>query len=365
MIERTATPRVILPEISDQPLPVPCPGGYARYTEFNDLAEGGGAVLQTGIDTYLGREVVFKKLLPEFRDDEVMIRRFLREARVTALIQHPATVPVYEVGRDDENIPYFTMKKVAGHSLQEILSGIASHDPEYRAFDSREKLIDIIIQVAQAIAYAHECGVVHRDIKPANILVGDFGEVLVMDWGIAKVMGEKDENLEDPHGDLDQPADGITLKGKVYGTPRYMSPEQAKGETNIDHRTDIFSLGAVIYEALTQRPLFFGADRKEVLHQILTRRIKSPAKLEPLKLIPAPLDALCMHALEKHADDRYQTMRELVEDLEHYRRNEGVSVIEETPWQRFSQWARPRFTRTAWALLFVGGGIGWWLGKSG
>ena len=145
---------IIRREDSDRPLPDPCPGGFSRYEDFAPLTEGGGATLKTGVDSYFGRRVVFKKLLPEFRDDPVMLQRFVREARVTALIQHPATAPVYEMGRDDQGTPYFTMKKVSGHSLQEILQGIAAHDPAFRSFAARDQLVDIVIQVGQAIASA-------------------------------------------------------------------------------------------------------------------------------------------------------------------------------------------------------------------
>ena len=355
--------RIIFPAISDQELPDPCQGGYERYTDFAPLNQGGGAILETAIDGHLGREVVFKKLLPEFRQDEVMIKRFLREARVTALIQHPATVPVYEIGRDPEGTPYFTMKKIEGHSLQEILKGVIEHDKTFDAFASRDTVIDLLITVGQAIAYAHESGVIHRDIKPGNIVIGDFGEVVVMDWGIAKVVGEKDEQLEDPHSDLKAPADDLTVRGKVYGTPRYMSPEQAKGEDDIDHRSDVFSFGAVLFEVLCHRPLFYGANREEVLHQVLHRRIKSPRKLEPMKMIPNPLNEICMHALEKHPDDRYQSMAALIEDLQNYRVGRGISIIEHTPWQKMMQWNRSHFNRLSWLMLLIGLGLGWLLSR--
>jgi len=359
------TSQIIRQEESDRPLPDPCPGGYTRYRDFESLAEGGGAILETGVDDYFGRRVVFKKLLPEFRDNPGMLQRFIREARVTARIQHPSTVPVYELGRDETGTPYFTMKKVSGHSLQEILQGIIAHDPTFRPFATRDRLIDILIQVGLALANAHECGVVHRDIKPANILVGEFGEVLIMDWGVAKVYDNSDTSLTDPHSDFHATDDGLTVHGKIYGTPRYMSPEQAKGETDIDLRSDIFSLGAVLYEVLTRRPLFYGADRKEILHQVLHRRIQSPRKLEPLKNIPLELNAICMQALQKHPDDRYASMDDFIEDLQRYRRNEPVSVLTTTPWLSFINWQHRTVGRAGWFMLIAGTALGWWLGKHG
>jgi serine/threonine protein kinase len=340
--------------VTDAPLPASAPGGFVRYGSATPFKEGGGGILSKAMDTYLGREVIFKTLRPEFRDNPDVRRRFLREARVTALIQHPATVPIYEMGRDADGNPYFTMKEIRGDSLRKILNGIAAKDRKYDPYKGREVLIDILIQVGQALAYAHAAGVIHRDIKPANIMVGAFGEVMVMDWGVAKIMdGVEEDELKPPPslsshtpGDIDN-----TEHGKVYGTPRYMAPEQARGQTDIDHRVDVFSLGAVLYECLVHRPLVFGVNREELLKKICDEPFVSPARKEPYRMIPPELDAVVMKALAKSPAERYGTMAEFVEDLQRFRRGESTSVMATTYRARIQRWVKSNLPLKKTTLL--------------
>ncbi|MGA0332487.1 MAG: serine/threonine protein kinase [Kiritimatiellia bacterium] len=353
--------------ITDAPLPPPSKGWEDRFDELVPFKEGGGGVLFRTRDRYLKREVILKLLKPEHRDSPDVSRRFLREARVTALIQHPATIPIYDMGQDAEGNPYFTMKEIRGESLNEILKGIAARDRSVDRFRSREVLIDLLIQVGQALAYAHACGVVHRDIKPGNIMVGAFGEVMVMDWGVAKIMdGEEEEQVEykappSLSGNPDQ-----TEYGKVYGTPRYMAPEQARGHTDIDERVDIFSLGAVLYECLIYRPLVFGTNREELLKKICEEPFVSPAKKEPYRMVPPELDAIVMKALAKDPANRYQKMSTFVDDLLKFRRGEPVSVMCTTKRARIQRWIKQNLPlRRTSALLFVGIMLGFVLGRLG
>jgi serine/threonine protein kinase len=313
-----------------------------RFSAPEEFKEGGGGILVRVKDRYLGRQVILKRLKAEHRDNPDVARRFLREARVTALIQHPSTVPIYEMGQDADGNPYFTMKEIRGDSLSKILHGIAAKNRKFAAFRSREVLIDLLIQVGQGLAYAHACGVVHRDIKPGNIMVGAFGEVMVMDWGVAKIMdGEDDEQVEYKQPPTLDPKDpDHTLYGKVYGTPRYMAPEQARGRTDIDERVDIFSLGAVLYECLIHRPLVFGVNREELLKKICEEPFVSPAKKEPYRMIPPELDAIVMKALEKDPENRYTDMNTFVSDLQKFRRGEDVSVMCTTYRARIQRWVK-------------------------
>lgn len=327
--------------ITDAALPPPDCKWEDRFEELTSFKEGGGGVLYRTRDRYLNREVILKLLKPEHRENPDVSRRFLREARVTALIQHPSTVPIYEMGQDPEGNPYFTMKEIRGDSLNIILKGIAARDRKMDRFRSREVLIDLLIQAGQALAYAHACGVVHRDIKPGNIMVGAFGEVMVMDWGVAKIMdGEEEQQVEYKApptltGDMDD-----TEYGKVYGTPRYMAPEQARGRTDIDERVDIFSLGAVLYECLIHRPLVFGADRDELLKKICEEPFVSPATKEPYRMVPPELDAIVMKALAKDPANRYASMAAFVDDLQKFRRGETVSVMCTTRRARIQRWVK-------------------------
>jgi len=348
--------------ITDIPLPPAAPGGFARFGIQEPFKEGGGGILTRAMDPYLGREVIFKTLRPEFRDNPDVQRRFLREARVTALIQHPATVPIYEMGRDPDGNPYFTMKEIRGDSLQKILSGITAHDRKYDAFRPREVLLDILIQVGQALAYAHACDVVHRDIKPGNIMVGAFGEVMVMDWGVAKILdGGEDDDLHKTQTSADEDLDS-TLYGKVYGTPRYMAPEQARGQTNLDVRVDVFSLGAVLYECLTFRPLVFGASREELLKKICEEPFAPPSRKEPMRMIPPELDAIVMKALEKDRENRYASMNDFVGDLQRFRRGQPVSIMNISLRARAQRWAKNNLPwKRSSAILLAGAFLGWFV----
>lgn len=336
----------------------------ARFLDVEPFTEGGGGVLYRATDAYLRRRVILKLLKAEHRNNPDVSRRFLREARVTALIQHPATVPIYEMGRDPEGNPYFTMKEIRGESLNAIFRGVTARDRSFDRFRPREVMIDLLIQVGQALAYAHACGVVHRDIKPGNIMVGAFGEVMVMDWGVAKILDGEEEHQVEYRPVPSLTGDGDTTEyGKVYGTPRYMAPEQARGKTDLDERVDIFSLGAVLYEGLIHRPLVFGQNRDELLRKICEVPFVSPAKKEPYRMVPPELDAIVMKALAKDPEERYQKMADFVEDLQRFRRGQTVSVMPTTLRAKIQRWAKANFTvQRAGIFLLIGTVAGFVLG---
>lgn len=183
---------------TDYDLPATLPQGIGKYTGFHEMARGGSAVLRTCFDQMTGRTVVMKSLLPDCRDDVKENRRLLREARVTAQLQHPNTVPVYEIGRDESVGLYFTMKRITGENLFEILKRIARDVPETVAEFPLRRRVEIVTGAALALMYAHARGVIHRDVKPENIWVGNFGEVILLDWGVAKVWGQSDDQPRHP-----------------------------------------------------------------------------------------------------------------------------------------------------------------------
>ena len=206
---------------TDGDFPVHWKSGSLKYTDFKLMTEGGTAKLFLCRDINLHREVVYKTLHPEMRESEIETQRFLREARVTAKLAHPGTVPVYEMGRDRNGDVYFTMKRVCGRNLRDIIQGLRDDSEKITQLFTMDVLIDSLVQICQTVAYAHNHGVIHRDLKPANILIGGFGEVLVLDWGLAKVWGESD--LE--HEPLPKDSDPVlTPAGRRYGTPLYMAP---------------------------------------------------------------------------------------------------------------------------------------------
>jgi serine/threonine-protein kinase len=258
--------------------------GTGRYQIAGEIARGGVGVVLKGRDADLGREVAIKTLRAEYASRPAMVRRLVEEAQIGGQLQHPGVLPVYEMGLDANLRPYFTMKLVRGRTLAALLH--AYDDDLARTAQERHRLLSIFDQVCQTVAYAHARGVIHRDLKPANVMVGAFGEVQVVDWGLAKVLSRAAASDVPAAGEL-QPGTGEgevatvrngepgaqSVAGSVLGTPAYMAPEQARGEVEKqDERCDVFALGAILYEILTLRPPYIGTGA-EVLRQATEGRI--------------------------------------------------------------------------------------------
>lgn len=344
-------------ETTDHELPTSWKSGSLKYDELKPMAKGGTAKIFSTHDQNLSRNVAFKSLHADLRDSEIESRRFVREARVTANIQHPGTLPVYELGRDREGNLFFTMKKVEGRDLRKILFDLAQEVPEVVDKFPLPRMVDILIQVGQTVAYAHDLGVIHRDLKPANVIVGEFGEVYVLDWGLAKVLGNKSLSQkkipeEPPISDLK-----LTPTGRHYGTPMYMSPEMASGSPQIDHRSDVFSLGMMLFEILTLKPLVEGSDVFEIKEKILEKPFPLPREAAPEKNIPKDLQAICMNALRKRKRHRYQELMSFVEDLKRFRHGEAVSVYSYSGWEKLTRWNN-RHAVTILAILSALTGAG-------
>lgn len=296
-------------EDTDAPLPLK-PDPNFRYAYFSTIAKGGKSLIQSCKDLHLCRYVCYKTLRPEFEKDPIEQQRLLREARVSAMLQHPNTVPTYELGRTSKGSYYFTMKLVHGYTLREIFA--------YRERYDLSQLVEVVLQIAHALDYAHEHGVVHRDIKPENILVGPFGEVVLLDWGLAKVWNQDgstvqlgDSNIQVEDADM-----SITGKGKAQGSISYMSPEQADRDPGIDARTDIYSLGAILYELLTGQTAAQGETVDEVLNAVRNVEPEAPSELAKYP-IPPLLEQLTMQCIRKDPAERIQSAAEMVRLLQH------------------------------------------------
>ncbi len=276
-------PHVHLVELSDEHEPVVMPRsaemprsgvmGLGRYQLQGEIARGGMGAIIKGRDVDLGRELAIKVLLESHQGDPTMIGRFVEEAQIGGQLQHPGIVPVYELGTFPDRRPYFAMKLVHGRTLAALL-----HDRP-GPMEDLPRFLGIFEQVCQTIAYAHARGVIHRDLKPSNVMVGAFGEVHVMDWGLAKVLpqgGIADELAANPVHEAviatvrsgGAGSGSESQAGSVLGTPAYMAPEQARGEVErIDERADVFGLGAILCEILTGRPPFAGSTREQIRAQ--------------------------------------------------------------------------------------------------
>ncbi len=276
-------PHVHLLQLSDEHEPLVMPrsaempdtdgGSVGRYQLQGEIARGGMGAIIRGRDVDLGRELAIKVLLESHQGDPQVIRRFVEEAQIGGQLQHPGIVPVYELGTFPDRRPYFAMKLVKGRTLAALLHDRAGPMADLPRF------LGIFEQVCQTMAYAHARGVIHRDLKPSNVMVGAFGEVQVMDWGLAKVLpqgGIADELAANPDHETviatvrsgSAGSGSESQAGSVLGTPAYMAPEQARGEVErIDERADVFGLGAILCEILTGRPPFAGSTREQIRAQ--------------------------------------------------------------------------------------------------
>ncbi|NQZ56495.1 MAG: protein kinase [Lentisphaeraceae bacterium] len=290
-----------------------------RYHKLDLLGSGAMKNVIRTEDVVSGRTVA--KAVLKHSGGEQVIEAFLREARITAQLQHPNIVPVYDMGFDDEGNPFFTMKLIKGLTLEDILTKLQENDSDFINAYPLPKLIDIFLKVCEAMAYAHSEGIVHLDLKPANIQASAYGEVIICDWGLASFIANNDdsEDATKEHYEYFEKRYS-TLRGEIKGTPGYMAPEQARGGKQVkDERTDIFALGAILYELLTDRRAIKGESLKDILLNTTEGVITPPAKRRADLQLPSSLEAVCMKALEVDASKRYQDVESIIADIDAYR----------------------------------------------
>ncbi len=323
-----------------------------RYRKVRDHAEGGLGIVYVAHDEELRREVALKEIKPEYADNPASQSRFLREAEITGGLEHPGIVPVYGLGAYDDGRPFYAMRFIKGDSLKDAIAAFHADealkkDPGARAL-ALQKLLRRFLDVCNAIAYAHSRGILHRDLKPDNVMVGRYGETLVVDWGLAKAVGRSGD---DGYGPLPESTVlytsssnlAETLPGSVIGTPAYMSPEQAAGRLDLlGPASDVYSLGATLYTLLTGRVPFAGKDRFEIYRKVERGEFPRPREASPW-LDPA-LEAITLKAMALRPVDRYPSPKALADDIERWLADEPVTAFRE-PWARKARrWVRKHRT---------------------
>ncbi|MBU0553865.1 SUMF1/EgtB/PvdO family nonheme iron enzyme [Myxococcota bacterium] len=299
--------RAVLPRLINDP---------SRYALGPELGKGGMGRVIEAHDHNIDRAVAIKLLIRGADEQLGLQLRFVEEAQITGQLQHPSIVPVYDLGTLADGQLFFAMQRVQGRTLREIISGLRRRAPEVERAFTQARLINAFLQICMAIAYAHDRGVIHRDLKPANIMFGDFGEVLVMDWGLAKLLKREGEAIKSYR---DGQRHWATRQGEAIGTPGYMPPELALGQLDeIDERTDVYGLGAMLYEILTLKAPQVGEDAQSVIRRLLKEGITPPRQRTPSRVIPAELEAICMRCLETESDARYPNALALHDALQAY-----------------------------------------------
>jgi serine/threonine protein kinase len=290
-----------------------------RVATGQQFEEGGMSLLMEAVDTNLMRRMVMKVLRDDMKKDEYQLSRMVVEAQIMAQLDHPNIVPVYELGIDNNKRLFFTMKKVSGKPFYELINEKDLHSRTERDI---LRLIQIMLKVCDAVSYAHNKGVLHRDLKPDNIMVGKFGQVYLMDWGIARVK----ESARPSTVDMEFPKIKKRKRysileeehGNVIGTPCYMAPEQASGDLDaIDERSDVFSLGAILYEILTCTPPISGDSLVQMVIKARKCEIQPPNERVNVPL-PLGLVTITMKAMSKDPAERYQSVKEFKRDLEYF-----------------------------------------------
>ena len=282
-----------------------------RFEVQGEIARGAMGRILSAWDQHLGRSVAIKVLRRTSPRDLDLVR-FLEEAQVTGQLEHPSIMPVHELGRLGDSVA-FVMRRVEGRSLKSVIASLQRREADATRQFGRTRLVNIFHQLCLAVAFAHTRGVVHRDLKPSNVMVGDFGEVILLDWGLCKIVSAQTRSTRSTSERW------RTVHGQIIGTPAYMAPEQAMGQIDqVDSSTDVYGLGAILYHLLTLHPPFAGRTNREIVKRVLSETVVSPRERAPEQEIAHELAAICVRCLQRDQADRFPDGRAVADAIERY-----------------------------------------------
>ena len=323
----------------------PEPDAFDTKQRFKILRlhqKGGLGSVSIALDEELNREIALKEILAAHADNLENRTRFIREAEITGALEHPGVVPVYSLGKFADGRPYYAMRFIHGMNLQDALKDF--HDLKASPAEKQlrfRQLLGRFVDVCDAMEYAHSRGVIHRDLKPSNVMLGDYGETLIVDWGLAKSLGDAFQSADSmvaPVTTSETASSTETMVGRVVGTPSFMSPEQAAGLTDtLNASSDIYSLGASLYHLITGKVPFQGTE-ETVLANVQIGRFTKPREANPS--VPKALEAICLKAMSRQSSERYSTARNLADDVERYLAGERVLAYAEPFTARAGRWIR-------------------------
>ena len=328
--------------------------------ELKFHAKGGLGAVYQACDQTLNRTIAVKFIHPQLVQDEESCKLFLREAEVTGRLQHPGVVTVHGVGETAEGRPFYVMRFIDGETLDKAIARYhRARDNTWHGQDSTRSLeyralLSHFVSVCKTIGYAHTRGILHRDIKPSNVMLGRFGQTLVVDWGLAMPVARRDQFKVSAEQTL-RPRTGSdsVSSGEGAGSPPYMSPEQAAGNVPLDPPSDIYSLGATLYKLLTSYPPYQGTSAHQVKQQVIRGEFPRPRQID--RAVPPAMEAICLKAMAFNPADRYATALDLAADIEGYLADQPVAAHQESAWQKWARWFRRHraWARTALISLIV------------